>query len=94
MLNGRRQIGMVANPISEMQIEAFARLHGVRVTPVDFEILCQVDAAVLAAHDQPATNPDAVTAKDGAGAVALMRSMGAKKRGKASNGSPERRHPG
>lgn len=94
MLNGRRQVGMIANPISEMQIEAFARLHGVEVTPVDFDLLCRVDSTVLAALDQPSTNPDAVPAKDGAGAAALMRGMGAKKSGKASNGSPERRHPG
>lgn len=73
---------MAACPISEQQIEAFARLHGVTVTPVDFDLLCRVDDAVLTTSAKPAINPDAVAATDGAGAAALMRGMGAKKRKK------------
>lgn len=70
-----------------MQIEAFARLAGVIVAPIDFDLICRVDDAFLAASATPKGNPDAVTAMDGAGAAALMRGMGATKTKKAKNGS-------
>lgn len=86
VLDSRRQIGIAACPISEMQIEAFARLSGVVITPLDFELICRVDDAVMGGATKPAANPDAVPVSDGAGAAALMRGMGAKKTRKKPNG--------
>ncbi len=79
VLDSRRQVHIAACPISEQQIEAFARLSGVTIKPVDFDLICRVDDAVLAAGSKPNANPDAVPVSDGAGAAALMRGMGAKK---------------
>ena len=79
MMHRRRQVGMDANPLSEVQIEAFARLAGVTISPLDFDLLCRIDDAVLETASKPAKNPDAVAKSDGAGAVAMMRGMGAKK---------------
>jgi hypothetical protein len=87
LLDRRRQIGMVACPVSEMQVEAFARLRGLTITPLEFDLLCRVDDAVLAVGSKPPSNPDAVPTSDGAGAAALMRGMGAKKRTKQSSGA-------
>jgi hypothetical protein len=86
LLDKRRQIGIAVCPISELQIEAFARLRCVTITSLEFDLLCRVDDAVLAVNSKPQTNSDAVPANDGAGAAALMRGMGAKKTRKKPDG--------
>ena len=94
LLDRRRQIGMVPCAISEMQIEAFARLRGISISPLEFDLLCRVDDAVISAGGKSLANPDSVYTTDGAGAAALMRGMGAKRTGKKPDGSTERRHQG
>jgi hypothetical protein len=85
----RRQIGMDANPLSPSDIDAYARRMSVDLTPFEFETLCELDDAVLAAV---ATKPGALTSTisidDPAGVRAVLQGLGAKPR-KASKPSTE-----
>lgn len=49
-LNGCRPAGMGPSGIPPSEIDAWQRLHGVRLTPWEVELLMAVDRAVLAAQ--------------------------------------------
>lgn len=85
-LNSRRSVGMAANPISYVDIDAYCRLYGVAMLTWEIEMICLLDNAILAVtrSGQKTKSSDQLKnetpASDGQGVASLLRGFKRKKK--------------
>lgn len=80
-LAGTRQCGMAPNPISFAEIEAFNRSTLAGLTVWEVKLIRRLDVAVMNILNPP-KGPKTVSARDGKGVIALIKSQAKPKKPK------------